>query len=288
MLQDYLSSLDISRRRWFEWSQQVSTGKKLNRPSDSPADSARLVRIREEFSRSNQYLRNISGAQARLGVASSTLNSIRNLIMGISEKTIFGLTGTTSQESRNSIALEIKGKLENLQQLANTSIDGNYIFSGSRVDTPPLTESGGVFTYQGDDHEAEIEISQGEKVPLNVTGLEVFSDPSADLMNTVSQLISNLEAGDVDSATVNLAKIQEAGKVVDSARFKISKSINQADNANSRINDRQLDLTSEVSNLEDANMAEAMSRLVQAETALSAALSVGSRMRQGNLFDTMG
>ncbi len=288
ILQDFLSGLDVSRKRWFDWSQQVSTGKKIQRPSDSPADSARLVRIREDFSRSNQYLRNVSSAQAKLGIASSALNSIRNLITVITEKTTFALNGTTSQESRGSIALELKGKLENLQQLAETSIDGNYIFSGSKVDTPPLSESSGTFTYQGDDHDSQLEVSQGEKISLNVTGSEVFSDPSTDLMNTVSQLIGNLEAGDLDTAKLNLAKIQQAGKVVDSARFKISKSINQTENAHSRINDRLLDLTSEVSNLEDANMAEAMTQMVQSETALRASLSVGSRLQQGNLFDMMG
>jgi flagellar hook-associated protein 3 FlgL len=288
MLQDYLRSLDISRKRWFDWSQQVSTGKKVQKPSDNPADSARLVRIRDEFSRSNQYLRNISRAHSKLGIASSALNSMRNLIMGISEKTIFALTDTTSQEGRNSIALELQGKLENLKQIASTSVDGNYIFSGSRVDTPPLLESGGNFVYQGDYQELLVEVSQGESVRLNVTGSEVFSDPSTDLMNTVSQLIGHLESGDLDAAAVALEKIQQAGKTVDSARFKISKSINQVENASSRISDRMLDLTAEVSSLEDANMAEAMTRMVQAETALSAALQAGARMRQGNLFDTMG
>ncbi|MEJ2080671.1 MAG: flagellar hook-associated protein FlgL [Acidobacteriota bacterium] len=288
MVQDFLRNLESARQRWFGWNQQVSTGKKLQKPSDNPADSAHLVRIQDDFSRTNQYLRNISTAQSKLGTASSALNALRNLTITASEKTIGALTDTTSQDSRNAIALELEGILKNIEQVAATSVDGLYIFSGSRVDTVPFTESGGNYAYQGDDHPSMIEVTQGESIQVSVPGSEVFSDSSADLLNTMRQLIDQLKAGDVASAQATLGDLQDAGKVIDAARFKISTSINQADNINNRLNDHLLDLTSEVSRLQDADMAEAISRMAQSETALNASLGAGAHMQQGSLFDYLG
>ena len=194
MVQDFLRNLESARQRWFGWNQQVSTGKKLQKPSDNPADSAHLVRIQDDFSRTNQYLRNISTAQSKLGTASSALNALRNLTITASEKTIGALTDTTSQDSRNAIALELEGILKNIEQVAATSVDGLYIFSGSRVDTVPFTESGGNYAYQGDDHPSMIEVAQGESIQVSVPGSEVFSDSSSDLLNTMRQLIDQLKA----------------------------------------------------------------------------------------------
>ncbi|GAB4236528.1 MAG: flagellar hook-associated protein 3 [Acidobacteriota bacterium] len=288
MIQEFLRNLDEARKRWYELNRQVSSGKKLQKPSDAPADSARLVRIRDEFSRINQYLRNLSRAESKLALADSTLNSVRNLVIQASEKAGFALTGTTSPEGRQAIALELRGILENLESLAATSQDGLYIFSGSRVDTNPLDNSGGTYVYQGDTRVQYIEIAPGEKVQVSVSGGEVFTDPAGDVMNSLRELIEHLEANDVDQARLAYGRLQDGGKVIDGARFKISKGLNQVESAELRLQDRLQNLTREVSELEDADMAEAISRMVQAETALDASLRAGGRMRQGNLFDLIG
>ena len=288
MIQDYLKNLEEVRERWFDWNSQVSSGKKLRKPSDGPSESSRLVRIRDEFSRINQYMRNLSRADSKLALADSTLNSVRNLTIQASEKASFALTGTTSQTGREAIALELRGILENLEALASTSQDGLYIFSGSRVDAPPLDDSGGSYVYQGDDRVPEIEIAPGERVQVSVTGGEIFTNLAGDVMNSLRRLIDHLEAGDIDQARLAFGELQQGGKAIDGARFKVSKGITQVENARTRLQDRLQNLTQEVSSLEDADMAEAISRMVQAETALNASLQAGARLRQGNLFDFLG
>jgi flagellar hook-associated protein 3 FlgL len=289
MVQEYLRNLEDARLRWYEWNRRVSTGKRIHAPSDAPADSARLVRIQDEVSRINQYFRNVSRAGVKLGNASSTLNSLRNAVIQASERTIFALNGTTSEESRRAIAHDLRGLLEGIVQLASTSVDGLYLFSGSRVDQNPMQrEADGTYTYRGDEVGLEIEISEGERVRVNVAGTEVFLAPGADLINTLKALIDQLENSDIDGATLSLEALQEAGRVIDRARFSIGYGLQKIEAAQARLESRLLDLTSEVSRLEDANMAEAISRMVQSETALSASLGAGARMRQGNLFDYLG
>ncbi|MFB3901872.1 MAG: flagellar hook-associated protein FlgL [Acidobacteriota bacterium] len=288
MVQDFLRNLENTRQRWLRYNQEISTGKRLHRPSDNPAESARVLRIRDEVSRANQYFRNITAARARLGATDSALNTLRNSILSIADRVAFALNGTTDEQGRRAIAGDLRGTLDALYQTASTTVDGYYIFSGSLIDTAPLVVSGGSYSYQGDDLALEIEVMDGEAVRTNVSGREVFAEPASDLLNSLAALIEQLESGDLEAARGPLQKVQDAGRVIDTARFKVGHSIKRLENAQFRLEDRLFQLTSEISGLEDANLAESISRMVQAETALRAAVGAGSRLRQPNLFDMLG
>lgn len=288
LLRDYLRNLEQARNRWAEWNRQVATGKKIHSPSDSPVDAARIMRIRDEISRVNQYYRNINRARTQLGNASSALNTLRNVSMQVAERASFAITDTTSAESRLAIAGELKGILNGIVQIARTSVDGKFIFSGSQVDKNPVERVDGVWQYQGNTARMQIEIAQGEAIDVNVYGSEVFTDSGADLLNSLEALIAALESNDMAAARTAMAGVHQSGQVIDLARFKISQAISRVDSAEVRLDQRMFDLTSEVSSIEDADMAEAISRMVNAETALNASLAAGARLRQGNLFDMMG
>ncbi|GAB4111763.1 MAG: hypothetical protein Kow001_13430 [Acidobacteriota bacterium] len=288
IIQDYLRNLEQARSRWVEWNRQVATGKRLHQPSDSPADAARILRVRDEMSRVNQYFRNISRARAQLGNAASALNTLRNVATKVVERAAFAVTDTTSPENRLAIAGELKGVLEGVVQVARTTVDGKFLFSGSQVDQDPVQQVGGVWQYQGNTARMQIEVVDGELVDVNVYGSEVFSDPNGDLLNSIQRLINALEANDTDAARAAMAEVNQAGKVIDLARFKISQGLNRIEAAEARLDQRMFDLTAEVAAVEDADMAEAISRMVQSETALNASLAAGGRLRQGNLFDVMG
>lgn len=209
--------------------------------------------------------------------------------MRITERAGYALTGTTSDESRKAIANELRGVLDGIVQIARTSVDGLYLFSGTSVQTDPVERNpDGSFSYAGDSETMEIEITEGEQVQVNVSGDEVFLNSGGDLLNSVTELIDAIDSSQLDDAQLALGKVVEAGKQIDRARFEISHGLQKTEAARQRLNDRMVELTSEVSNLEDADMAEAISQMVNSETALNASLGAGARMRQGNLFDFMG
>jgi len=288
VLEIYLKNLGNSRRRWSELNRQVSSGKKLQRPSDGPVGSARVVRIRDEMSTINQYLRNISNARTRLGTAGEALNSMRNSINMVAERAAYGLTGTISQENRIAIANDIRGALEGIVQTARMTVDGKYIFSGTAIQTDPLAEDSGTFTYQGNESPLKVEIGRNMEIQVSVVGSETFIKPGTDLVNAVSTLADQLEAGDLDGARVTLENIQNAALVIDATRFRVTEGLRRAEETQKLHNDRLFQLTSEISNLEDVNMATAISQMSQAEIALRAALGAGARIHQQNLFDYLG
>ena len=288
MLEIYLGNLENARSRWFEFNRQVSTGKKLQRPSDGPADSGRVIRIRGEISQINQYFRNINNVRTKVGMAGEALNSMRNTINKITERGAYGLTGTISQDSRNAIVNDLKVSLEGILQVARTTVDGKYIFSGTEVLKDPLEESGGNYTYVGNSAPIKIEVGRNQEIQINVTGDESFIKIGTDLVNSVVALIAQFEAGDLVGAKASLETIQGAAKLIDTTRFRMSGGIRRADEAQKIHEDRLFQLTSEITQLEDVNMAEAITKMTQAETALRAALGAGARMQQQNLFDVLG
>lgn len=288
LLKDYLRNLEEARGRWAGWNRQVATGKRVHDPSDSPTDAARILRIRDEVSRINQYFRNVNRARTQLGNASSALNTMRNISTQVVERAGFAITDTTSVQNRQAIAGELKGILAGVVQIARTTVDGKYLFSGSQVDVDPVQQVNGEWVYQGNTERMQIEIAQGESVDVNVYGSEVFSAPGADLLNSIQDLIHALETNDMDAARTAMGEVNQAGQAIDLARFKISQGINRVDAAQVRLDQQMFDLTNEVSSIEDADMAEAISRMVNAETALNASMAAGARLRQGNLFDMMG
>lgn len=288
LVQNFLRNLHSAQGRLFERNLEVTSGKKLNRPSDGPSDSARLVRLRDDVSRINQYYRNINQADLMLGSTEEVLNNLTNLTIKVQERAGYGVNGTMTQEDRNAIAAELRSLQEEMVRIASTKVSGKYLFSGSQVSTPPLLMTAGSYTYQGDDRALMIEISQGEKIQVNVTGSESFLEPGTDLVNTMTALIQQLESGDVDAAKQSMAEIESARETISQARVRIGTSRQRLDGAKTRLDQEFLQLTKAASEMEDADMAEAINGLVQAETGLRTTLSVGARIHQLNLFDILG
>lgn len=288
VIQSFLKNLHSAQGRLFERNQEVVTGKKVNRPSDAPADSSRLVRLRDDVARINQYYRNINQADLVLGTTDDALNNLSNLVIRVHERAGYGVNGTMTQDDRNAIAGELRSIQEEMLRVVSTRVSGKYVFSGSEVTTEPLLLNAGSYDYQGDDRALMIEISPDEKLQVNVTGAESFSESGTDLINTLSALIQQLESGDVDGARQSMDEIESGNQVISEARVRIGINRQRLDGARTRLDQEFLQLTTAVSEIEDADMAEAINGLIQAETGLRATLSAGARINQLNLFDILG
>jgi len=282
-----MSNLQKINQDLFNRTREIASGKKLHQPGQDPASSARVVRIRGELSRINQYERNLQRSQVLLGSADEAFNSLRNILDTAIERTAFALGGIVNQNQLDTIAAEIDQIQQSVLRLANTSVDGRYIFSGSQIDTPPFQLVAGSYVYQGDSSPLQVEIAQGKSIQLSVTGDQVFTEASTDLLNTLTQLADALRAGDKATAETMMFRLADAGEVIDTARVQISESLKQVDSVGLELDRSMLELIDELSALEDADLAESITELTNAETRLQAALQVSARQR-ASLFDLIG
>ncbi|MDX1635602.1 MAG: flagellar hook-associated protein FlgL, partial [Marinobacter sp.] len=162
--------------------EQVSTGKKVNRPSDDPVAAARLLKLDQEVAQVNQYQRNVDLATNRLQQEESALADVTDLIQRVRELTVQAGNATLSSEDRTSVAAELRQRVEQLASLANTrDASGEYIFSGFKGGTQSFAQNvSGNWVYQGDEGQRKLEVDNGVAVAISDNGKKIFTDVAAD------------------------------------------------------------------------------------------------------------
>jgi flagellar hook-associated protein 3 FlgL len=283
---DMLAGLALDRQQEDQAITELSTGRKVNQPSDDPAAVAGLIVDNAQASAISTYLSNISSLQARLQVADSTLNSVvTNLSQAISLG-IEGANSTVNQTDRNAIAEEVNGIQQQILGYANQSFQGNYLFAGTAVNVKPFvtdpTSPSGV-NYVGNTGVDNIEIGDGQSVPANLAGSQLFTAPGSDMFQALADLSSALQSGSNIPAAVT--EVENAFDHVNAQRAFYGVTLSRLNTASSFLNEENLQLSQEDNNLVGADMAAAASQVTQAETALDATLSAGGKISHYSLLD---
>ena len=173
-LQELNSSLNQTQ-------EQISTGKRVNKPSDDPVAAARILKLDQELSRIETYQRNAGLAENRLQQEESALASSVDVIQRIRELTVQAGNGSLSPNDRKSISSEMKERIGQLANIANTrDASGEYIFSGFQGSTAAFgKDASGSWVYQGDEGQRVLEIDDGVTVPISDHGKGIYSSVPA-------------------------------------------------------------------------------------------------------------
>ncbi len=230
---------------------QLSTGLRINTPSDDPVASVRVLDIQQSISQNSQYQSNIDTLRSRLTFEEDTLNSTVNAIQRVRELAVQGLNSTNFPNDRSSIAIEIRQIADQLVGLANTkNANGEYLFAGYRSRTPPfvatatevtqdgVTKNVTLYQYQGDENQRGLQINPTRRIADGNNGIEVFgqsfdyignppttvnpSNPTeGSLFDVVTRLAEQLEGDNLDPAQITTTGaglgIPKGGTAIDSA-----------------------------------------------------------------------
>lgn len=178
MFHDFsVRSMQARQADIFNAQSQVSTGRRINKPSDAPVDALRVLERTQTLNRITQYDRNIGLAKQYLqqqdslfGEVVTTLQSARDLALQMNNSTM-------GNENRRHAAIVLRDKLEHMVGLANTrDATGSYMFSGFMGTTQPFTIDGasGTVLYNGDQGVRQIWVSEGRQMPLADSGDALF------------------------------------------------------------------------------------------------------------------
>lgn len=189
---------------------QIGTGKKLLRPSDGPTESARSVDLNQAISRLDQFERNRSFANQKLGLVDATLTSVNNVLQRVRDLTIQANSSGQTNETRNIIKTEIQQRLNELLDYGNTRDGGgDFLFAGSKGKTQPfaLTASGTV--YNGDQSPLNLQISSNRTIDVGESGYELFQN----IRNGNGSFLADLNAANLGGGIIS------AGGVVDISSY---------------------------------------------------------------------
>jgi flagellar hook-associated protein 3 FlgL len=153
----------------------LGNGKAIQSPSDNPAAAARAVDVSSASAQNDQYTRNIGMANTRLSTEENALSSANDILDRIRTLTLQGTNGTQTDESRQSIATELRQTMQQLVALANTKDgQGEYIFAGSRTTTQPFSQTNLSVSYNGDQGQRMVAAAPGMQVATGDNGADVF------------------------------------------------------------------------------------------------------------------
>jgi len=279
---NFLSNLNNNYRIMDRIQEQLSTGKRINRPSDDPVGIVSSLRLRTGLTEAEKYLSNVDDAMAWLDTTDTALGQAGDILHRAREIAIYGANDTLSPQARDALAKEVRQLREQLIQVANTTHDGRFVFAGFQTTVSPFTAAG---VYVGDAGSIEYEIGVNSKLSVNVTGdaafinaqdvFQVLSDVEADLIAGNSANLSNLRIGELDTVINNILPI----------RSDVGAKTNRLELTKSRLEQATLNLSELLSKNEDIDTAEAITQLKMQENTYRTALAAGARIIQPSLID---
>ena len=257
--------------------QQMATGKNILAPSDDPGAASRVLELGQLIDVNKQYQRNAEAARANLSLQESVLQQVGNLLQRVRELAVRANNDTLSAGDRGAIAAEVRTRLDELLQAANTrDASGDYLFAGFRSHTAPFSSDGsGNFSYNGDQGQRLLQVGPTRKVAANDPGDAVFMgiDDGAggvsDMFSVLYDFAADLDANNPSASTLD--RLDAAIDAVLTTRASIGARLNSIDSQQQMNDAFDLQLRQNRSTLEDLDYAEAVSRFERQNIALQAA-----------------
>ncbi|PKM82111.1 MAG: flagellar hook-associated protein FlgL, partial [Firmicutes bacterium HGW-Firmicutes-13] len=202
-----------------------------------------------------QYKKNIDASLSWLSTTETALGSINEIIQRARELTIYGASDTLSTDARIAIADEVEQLRGNLMQIANSDIEGRYIFAGFKTAEVPFDIDG---VYHGDGGKMQWETAPGVTLEVNINGKDFEDDGVNIFFEALKFLEENLRPGGDTGKLSNeaLEKMDKAVTRVLSLRSIAGSRMNRMEMASSRNFEEKINMTGLRSSLYDIDMAE--------------------------------
>lgn len=284
MANNSLANLQRVRERIEQLYQEVSTGVKVSRPGDDPLSAQQILDLNGLLEDGEQYTKNISTGTTYLSAMESSLSGMGDALVRVKELALNAANGTLGAEDRVSVSQEVKQLREQLITLGNSQVNGRYVFSGFRNDTPPFDANG---AYSGGDGDLRIQIDRTNTISVNYTGDKLLNGAGGgtDVIGTLDTLITALDNNDSAGIQGTLSELDNSMTRVLSARTDIGARMNRLDTATSFIDDTKLYLQKVISSKQDVDFIQAVSDMTRQQTAMEAALAATSKISKLSLLD---
>jgi len=286
-----LSAMMRSRARLQQVQHEAMTGERVSRPSDDPSAAARARLLGDVQSRAGTYRGVVSQATARLQSAEQALAEAGNVLVRARELATATANETLTADQRASAGIEAEQLRRALVDLLNTRDGDEYVFA--HVDTQSRPYEDGVgFTYDVEAH-AEVrqaEIAAGRTAAIGASGTAAFAQRAAapgsiDVVATVASLRDALVANDPDAVRASIDGLTAAFDQALAERTAVGERMQNLQRADEQAQQSATVAAALRSDLVDADITEALSRLQLAETSLQASLTVAARMLGPSLLD---
>jgi flagellin-like hook-associated protein FlgL len=263
--------------------EQLTSGRLINAPSDSPTGTNRAMQTRAEQSAVAQQGRNISDAKGWLEQADSSIREMLDTTRRVRDLTVQGLnTGAVSDASQQALAIEVASLRDGLLSLANTTVQGRPIFGGVTPGSKAYNADGTWAGLAGPPITRRL--SESEKVRVDLTGPEAFGPAGSNLFDIVERISTNLTTDPVALAT-DLADLDTAIKRMSMSVADIGARASRVDRAEQLNFDRSMTLTAQLGETENIDLPNTIMKLQMQQVGYEAALAATAKAISPTLLD---
>jgi flagellar hook-associated protein 3 FlgL len=287
------NSLDDVQENEQQLTAELASGVRVNSLSEDPAAAGENVLLLNQIQQDDSFTQSSSLVQGQLQVADSALGSVVSQLTEAITLATSANNGTLNGSDLQSISNQIAGIRDEVQSLANSSYQGEYIFAGGQTAQAPFSTSNATSpattTYNGDTDVNYLQTPNGQSIQLNVPGSQIFLGSGT---NNVFTALNNLVADYANGATTATAvtdteALNTALSYVSSQRVIVDNSLTRLNAATSAVTSSQTQLTAAQTNLMQADLAGVSTQLSLAETQQTALEDVIAQLGQQSLFDKL-
>jgi flagellar hook-associated protein 3 FlgL len=294
--QQFLAAVDSAQQRIAVANQQLSSGLKIQTGSDGPDVVSELLQLRANLQKNSQITNNLGLAKTDADVADTSLSSATQLMDTALSLAAQGATATTDASGRQAIAGQVEGILEQMVAYANTQSGGRYIFGGDADSSPPyqldLSQANGVDQLTTSAATRLIEDPAGGSFPSSQTAQQIFDDrnPDGSVANdNVFAVLNNLRIAllnnDTNGTTAATTSLKAASDHLNVSLAYYGVVEDRIQNAATWAGNYNLQLQTQIGQLQDADVAAASLELTQGTTQFQAAFASEASLPRYTLFD---
>jgi flagellar hook-associated protein 3 FlgL len=286
---------------------QLSTGMRINKPSDDPVGITFALRYRSELDSNDQYIDNVSSAISMLEYTDTTIGQAGDVMHRFKELLVQGSNGTLEQTNLDAIKSEISQLYNQMVEIANSQFNGKHIFNGENtvekpyptmtleetadpLATPPQFKA---YHVASDTGSIRYELSSGMSIAVNITGNEVFGNPvssdgdtgSDNVFQLLRRAYDTLDAGDKEGVADLFGQVDTRMNTMLVKRAEVGAKMNRVELIQNRLSDIDVNLQTIKSKTEDADMAKVITNMKTEENVYQASLSVGAQIIRPSLVD---
>jgi flagellar hook-associated protein 3 FlgL len=287
----FLSGLDQIQQRSERAQRELTSGLKINTISDAPDQIGSLWQRRWELDSAKQVDANLGRVKTEVDSAETALRSAVTLVERAQTLSAQGANGTASAQDRIEIAGEIGAILQRLVGVADTRVEGRYIFSGDSDQQSPyaidLAQTNPVSAYQGSAATRQVQNWDGARIAIGKTAQEIFDTPNQqqNIFGVVASLRTALLNNDQAGITSAATDLQTSGAYLNLQVAFYGNLQNQVEAGLASSKTQETQLQAALSGIEDADLTQAITELNQAQLQQQAALQSRARIPRTTLFD---
>lgn len=298
--------------------EQLATSKRILRPSDDPNILSQYLSIKATLSYNEQYHRNIDDGLSVLDMNDAAMGTLGDMLAKVKELTIQAANDTYNTEDRKATAAQIDRMIDQVVDLANSTVSGKYIYAGKLNDKPPFIRNGDKIFYLGDEEKIEREVLAGTNYRIDAPSVRLADNTTKqngvfgtyelagtdkvvyqagstkidnekgifDELFTLRDLLRNDTVSNFkNDIQSSIGRFQVQSDLLLQHRVAVGARTNHFETLKTQLLDQELKLTENLNNIEGADMARLSIESNQQLSSYQASLASGANMMKTSLLD---